>query len=322
MLLDHRLLVAGPGCLQERASDDPGHRITLLGDWARPSGWVALGRRPGHCRVTRDGKDTLRDARRGGQWQVPVPASRERVTRYGHEPPVVRAGAKGELEHAVRGRAAGDAVRPDRHERRRAAPPVPTTNSRMPAAARRPVAGLGREPLVVVVVPVELDIRAGGVEGRPACPRRRRVAVLAGAENRGWCQYRERRTPWDEPRGRRRATLSCGEPASAADGVAVGVQVVDPPACRGRRRTSRARRVRPATRSTRSTGPRRRCCTRGCRARARSGRASGPTSGRSSREELRGRAGRVRHVARHEHTPRDPVESRSRRGVRGQAAGA
>ena len=65
-----------------------------------------------------------------------------------------------------------------------AAPPVPTTNSRMPRLAVDPTRRvLRREPLVVVVVAVDDDVRAGRVERVPERPDRGVVAVLvAGAE--------------------------------------------------------------------------------------------------------------------------------------------
>ena len=67
--------------------------------------------------------------------------------------------------------------------RRCPCPPVPTTNSRIPRDVRTP-RGVIREPLVVVVVPVDHDFRVGGVQIAPELAHGRGPAVGARAEER------------------------------------------------------------------------------------------------------------------------------------------
>ena len=69
------------------------------------------------------------------------------------------------------------------------APPVPTTNSRMPVAGvGRPTRCLWREPLVVVVVAVEDDVGARRVELVPERGDTRSRCRARPELKRGWCQ--------------------------------------------------------------------------------------------------------------------------------------
>src|SRR5215207_5021972 len=113
--------------------------------------------RPGPCRESR--KDTPGGRRREESVAGGRPSVGERLARDRQEPPVVAAGAERELEDAMGDGVANHAVRLRRAERpeRRAARP----HDELADAGRARDTGrrLGSEPLVVVVVAVEDELR-------------------------------------------------------------------------------------------------------------------------------------------------------------------
>ena len=151
------------------------------------------------------------------QWQGRVPES-SKSPDVGDERPVVRRRVQDEPDDAVTvPRRAQLAVRRRSSGSRagRAAGP----DDELADAARLVLAAgrvLGREPLVVVVVAVDDDVRAGRRRARPrTAPTDGVVAVLAGAEPRVMPD-RQRAPRLRAPRGRPRASDPAAESGTAA----------------------------------------------------------------------------------------------------------
>ena len=137
---------------------------------------------------------------------------------------------------------------------RSAAPPVPTTNSRMPAALILVrVRVLRREPLVVVVVAVD---RRGPRRRRRARPRTARPSASLPCSpelNRGWCQIASVQRAFDAARSAV-SQRPCGESgAAAADDRAIGIEDDHVPRPEVVASTSSCRSARPPSRSSRRT---------------------------------------------------------------------
>ena len=126
------------------------------------------------------------------------------------------------------------------------APPVPTTNWRMPVGRAFPLRVLGREPLVVVAVP-----------GRARTPHRRRTGRPEGAQ-------------WSR---------GCRRDRSCSAGGARTRACTPPGARRGRREATAPGSTRARTTRARSSSSARRCAS--CRRRSCSSHARAAPAGRS-----------------------------------------
>ena len=243
---------------------------------------------------------------------------RERLAGNRDELPVVAAGPQGQLEDAVRPRVADLAVGADRREGPRWAAGGPDHELPDPVRAGLAARGLGCEPFVVVVVPVEDQLRAGRLERIPQRPDRGIVAVVAGRE--------EGLVPHGRDTGARVGREVCTQPGhlfgagATAHLGAVGVEVVHAPGSQVLRVPALARRA----------GPRAEVGEVGGRAGTVvvvvAGDGRGPQTPPAPRRsvavaELGRRPVRVGDVARRKHPARDAVEQVRRAVVTGAAAG-